>query len=218
MFDPTRGSYSLGRVLLRRNTLYMIIGWWICNFKSILFNNLTVLTSITGPIIVPPGIAAKFLDCGCAWESVCSLQNGINCRQVRVLYFLPADTLCLNNASSQTLVNWIFSSSDSKSWMFSCKLLPNASFGGMPKVLLLVISHMLMNLWSRILVASLVPFLPLSSRTVHTKSKLLRKCWADSQNEGFRTRVLCLKYPHWRAWFLFLSTFSEFHDSKHWHL
>ena len=82
MFDPTRGSYSLGRVLLRRNTLYMIIGWWICNFKSILFNNLTVLTSITGPIIVPPGIAAKFLDCGCAWESVCSLQNGINCRQV----------------------------------------------------------------------------------------------------------------------------------------
>ena len=48
----------------------------------------------------------------------------------RVLYFLPADTLCLNNASSQTLVNWIFSSSDSKSWMFSCKLLPNASFGG----------------------------------------------------------------------------------------
>ena len=33
IFDPTRGSYSLGRVLLRRNTLYIPLSWTLSSSK-----------------------------------------------------------------------------------------------------------------------------------------------------------------------------------------
>ena len=88
---------------------------------------------------------------------------------------------------------------------------------GTPNVLLLVISHLSIHLWSRILFRFLVPFLPLSNRIVHTKSKLLCTYWADVQSEWFGTRVRCSKHPHWSVWCLCHSSCSEFHDSKHWY-
>ena len=120
--------------------------------------------------------------------------------------------LVRNDASSQTLVNRIVSVSDSKSWLFSRKLLPDTCFEGIPIVLLLVISHMLIHLWPRILSVFLVPFLPPSGRIAHTNSKLLRKYWADLQNEWSGIRVRCSKHPYWSVWCLCHSSFSEFHN------
>ena len=75
---------------------------------------------MTGPMIVPPGIAANALGCAFTRESVISRHGGMICPKPssssgRVLQLFPADTLCQNDASSQTLVNRIVSDSDSKS-------------------------------------------------------------------------------------------------------
>ena len=86
----------------------------------------------------------------------------------RVLQFTPADTLCRNDESSQTLVNRIVSVSDSKSWMFSSKLLPDTSFGGDTKS----VSSCDFTLVNTPLVTDSFCFLV---RTVHTNSQLLRK-------------------------------------------
>ena len=88
-----------------------------------------------------------------------------------------------------------------------------------PKVLLLENSHLIIHLWSRLSFQEvfLVPFHPLSNRIVHTYSKLLRRYWAPFQNEWFGISVLCLKHPHWSVWCLCHSSFSEFHESKHWY-
>ena len=69
------------------------------------------------------------------------------------------------------------------------------------------------NLWSRILSVFSVLVLPLSGGIFHTNSKVLRKYWADLPNEWIGIRARCLEHPRWSVWFLFLYTFSEFHDS-----
>ena len=43
------------------------------------WSRITIWTSMTGPTIVPPGIAAEALDCGFTRGRVCSLQNGMIC-------------------------------------------------------------------------------------------------------------------------------------------
>ena len=49
-----------------------------------------------------------------------------------------------------------------------------------------------------------VHFLLLSSRIGDTNSLLLRKYWADLQNELFGTRVLCSSNVHWSEWYFYL--------------
>ena len=81
-----------------------------------------------------------------------------------------------------------------------------------PKVSLLVISHLSRHSWSRILSfreVFLVPFLPLSNRIVHANSKLLRKYWADLLSELFGIRARCLKHPRWSVWCLCYSFFQH---------
>ena len=117
----------------------------------------------------------------------------------------------------KVLVNRNVSDSDSKSWMFSFKLFPDTSLGEDTKsctpcdFTLVVTTPLVTDSFF------LVPFLPLSSRIVHTNSKLLRQYWADLQNEWFETRARCLKHPHWSVWCLCYFSFSGFHDSKHWY-
>ena len=145
---------------------------------------------------------------------LCNMEWSAQNRRPRQVEFWSSYQLILvrNDASSQTLVNRIVSVSDAKSWLFSRKLVPDTCFEGIPIVLLLVISHMLIHLWPRILSVFLVPFLPPSNRIVHTNSKLLRKYWADLQNEWSGIRVRCSKHPHWSVWCLCHSSFSEFHN------
>ena len=92
------------------------------------------------------------------------------------------------------------------------------------KFLRLYYSHLTIHLSSRILSMQevfLIPFLPLSNRTAHTNAKLLRKYWADSQNEWFGIRARCLKHPHWSVWclcyFLFQDPTTQSTDTlEHW--
>ena len=57
-------------------------------------------------------------------------------------------------------------------------------------------------------------FLLLSNRIDDTNSPLLRKYWADSQNELLETKVLFSSNFHWKVWHFYFSSASRFHDSK----
>ena len=118
---------------------------------------------------------------------------------------LPAETRCTNDTSSQTLVNRIVSYSDSKSWMFSANcfqilvLERTKSFTSCDFALVntpLVAESSFPGGFSRV-------FSFFVKQNCHTNSKLLRKHWADLQNEWFGTRSLCLKHPYWSVWSLF---------------
>ena len=90
---------------------------------------------MTGPITVLPGIAAKTLDWGFAWESVYSRHDGTSCPKPssssgRVWNIVLDDTRCASQASSLGFENWILSDNASKLKMFSCKLFPDAISGG----------------------------------------------------------------------------------------
>ena len=79
--------------------------------------------------------------------------------------------------------------------MLSRKLIPDASLGEETKRF----SSCDFTLVNTPLVTDsccfLVPFLPLSSRIVHTNSKLLRRYWADLQNEWFGTKAVFEESP-----------------------
>ena len=79
-----------------------------------------------------------------------------------------------------------------------------------PKAVHRVTSHLSKNFCS-------VPFHPLSNLIVQTNSPLLRKYWADVQNEQFGTRVLCSMNFHWSVWFLYPSSSSGSHDWRQWY-
>ena len=121
---------------------------------------------MTGPVIVPPGIAAKTLDRELTRESVYSLHFGMICPKPSsssdlVLLLIPADTLCRNDAPSQTLGNRMVSDNDSKCFPANCFHMQVLE--KIPKVLLLVIPLLSIHLRSRILSVFLVPFLPLTN-------------------------------------------------------
>ena len=173
-----------------------------------------------------PGIAAWALDSGFARGSVYSRHTGMGSPKPSsssslALYLTPADTWYQNDASSQTFVNWTVWDSDSKSWMFSRKLFPVLALVKKPKSSLLVNSRSLAFLCSRILLCReffLVPSLPLSNRIVHTYSKL-----SVNTELIHRMNDLDQEFCVWSIrievyGFFFLSEFSEFHDSVHWHL
>ena len=178
----------------------------------------TIWTSMTGPIIVPPGSAAKILDCGCARESMYSLQYGMICPKPssssgRVLEFIPADTCaercefanpCESNCLSQWFEVLIVSPQTASRYLFwrDTNSFTSCDF-----------THVNTSLATDSFCFS-CPFSP-SGRIVHTNSKLLRKYWADLQNEWSGIRVRCSKHPYWSVWCLCLSSFSEFHNQKH---
>ena len=192
-------------------------------------NTCTTWTSMTGSIIVSPGIAASALVCGFAGGSVYSRQTGMGISitvvfvRFGLVYLIPTDTRHQNDASSQTLCEL-----NSLGQRFEVlNVFPAICFQMLvlekrPKSSFLVNWRSSALLCSRILLVReffLVPSCSLSNQIVLTNSKLLRKNWADPQNEWFGTRVLCLKHPHWSVCsFFFLSAFSEVHDSMHWHL
>ena len=104
---------------------FMIIGWWNCNFKSALVKN---FHDLTGPILVPPGIASKILYCGvlekaCILGTTESTAQNRRPRQVEFCIFsqlIPYVWTCFLVSCFQMLV-----------------------LEEIPQVLLLVISHML---------------------------------------------------------------------------
>ena len=182
--SPTNRLFSSGTHNIR--CPYVIVWWWNCYFKNMLFKIFHDL---------------NFDD----WSNNCFFRNRCKNSGFRVCsrkYVFSAYGTQLPMTVVLVKSSYVFPSS----WypvleicMFAkpCELnhliqrfeimndFLQAVFRcmeGIAKVLLLVISHMLIPLWPRILSASFVPFLPLSSRTVHTNSSLCRKCWADVQN------------------------------------
>ena len=91
---------------------------------------------------------------------------------------IPAETRCTKIASSHTFVNRTVSAVSRSPECFPANCFQILVLEKIPKVLLLVISHLPIHLWSRILPVSTVHFLPLSSRIVHTP---LRNCSVNAE-------------------------------------
>ena len=53
---------------------------------------------------------------------------------------------------------------------------------------------------------------------VSLPSMFALRYWADLLSGWFETKVLCSTNPHWRAWYLCIAFFSDYHDAMHWYL
>ena len=187
------------------------IVWQNCNFKSILDKNFHDLNFNDWSKSCSNKCSSK--NWRFTRENVFSLHNGMICPKPSsssnlVSLLIPSDTLCPNDASSQTLVNRIVSDSDSKSSMFSRKQFPDTNLGEDTKSF----TSCDFTLVNTLTVTDSFCFsclFSLSSRIVHTNSKLLRKYWADLQNEWSVTRARCLKHPHWSVWCLCYFSFIK---------
>ena len=159
------------------------------------------LNSTTGPIIVHPQIAAKTQD-WCVLEKVCTpdlTEQVTHIRPLRQVEFYPSSwvTRCLSQAFSHSFENWILSYNVSKLKMFSCRLFPDAVFGGGAKSCRSCDGTLVNILLFTDRSSRPFFFLCQAAFIVHTNSPLLREHWADSQNELVGTRALCSSNLQW---------------------